>query len=137
MNNDTDLQSGKELVDAADEARSKLLRTVERLDARGHAAIDIPKQVLAYLKSHKIGRVPLAVAGICVTALAAYEIVAQVRRRRRTRFDLMKDVWRHPDRRLRVDRPLGIEVARSVLVSVVASALAAPLRGWILERPVV
>jgi hypothetical protein len=63
-----------------------------------------------------------------VATIAAYHLAMRGRRRRMSRWRLLQNLWRHPDRELRLQRPFPVEVAHSLLVSLVASALAAPLR---------
>lgn len=126
-------KSHDELVRAADDTRAKLLHAIVRLDRRGHEAVDASKRIGASLRNVSFGRTSLALACTCTTVIAVYEVIARSTRRRPSRWHLLKNVWRRPHRDRPVKRPFLLEVARSVLVSLVASALGAPLRR-IVER---
>jgi hypothetical protein len=122
-------KSHDELVRAADDTRAKWLHAIVRLDRRGRDAAEASKRVVADLRHFRLGRLSMALAGTCMTVIVVYEVVTRRSgERRRSRWRLFKNAWRRPERERPAKRPFLLEVARSLLVSLVASALAAPLR---------
>ena len=118
---------GDDLVAAADEARARLLDTVVRIDQRRRRAFEVPKQVAGFLR--QFGLVVAAVAAAGVTALVVHGNSVREGHRRRDRWRLAQNVWRHPDRELRAERrPFAAEVMRSLLFTLVTSVLAIPVR---------
>lgn len=108
----------EELSIAADEVRSKLLRTVAELDQRRHEALDLRLQVKRHLKQvvAASGLMILATAG--TAAFVVYRVATASERRRRYRWRLAKDVWGHPDRALRAERrALFADIGRAALVA--------------------
>ena len=81
-----------------------------------------------FLKNVRFGRASLALAGTCMTVIAVYEVITRRRERGPSRWRLLKNVWRHPERERPAKRSFLQDVVRSLLVSLVASTLAAPLR---------
>jgi hypothetical protein len=125
----------EDLLRAADEARTKLLRAVVVLDQRRHHALDVPKQVMRQLRRFALVGTVLVVGTAGVTTLALHRVTARRDRRalrRRARWGLAWRVLRRPDQeisvRRRERRSFAVEVLRSLLLTVVTSALAAPLR---------
>jgi hypothetical protein len=122
-------KSRDDLAREANQVRTKLLRTVEQLDQRRHDALDLRRQVQQHVRQLTLaaGVVILAVAG--GVAVVVHRVATAAERRRRNRWRFARRVWRHPERAMRAERRsfLG-EVARSVLLAVVSTAMAAPAR---------
>lgn len=128
-------ESRDDLLRQADEARTRLLRTVVVLDQRRHHALDLPKQM-----GRSLGRVAtigalLAVGSAMVTALAVHRVMTRRHRpgqRGRARWRLAWSAFRHPEREVRAERterrPFAVEVLRSLLLTFVTSTLAVPVR---------
>ncbi len=117
------------LAREANRVRTKLLHTVEELDHRRHQAVDLRLQ----LERH--ARQLLAMGGILLVAtaglvgLVVHRVSTSPQRRRRERWALARDVWRHPDRALRGERRSFFgTLVRSVLLSVISAALTVPAR---------
>ena len=116
-------KSHDELVREADLARARLLDTVEKLDQRRHEMLDPGVQLRRQLR-------PIAVGGFVVVAVAAagagfvaHRIATAAQRRRRERWRLVRDMWRHPERAMRGERrSLAESVLRSTLVALVTTA---------------
>jgi hypothetical protein len=124
-----------DLVRAADSARSRLLRTAERIDQRRHEALDIRMQVERHLQGVAVtgGAVLLASAG--AAAFAGYRIATSSDRRRRARWRLVRGAWEHPERGLRAQRQsFAVEVLRSLLMTLVTAVLSEPLRRMVQGR---
>ena len=121
--------SREQLVREADEARAKLLHTVEELDRRRHDALNWPLR----LKQDR-GQVALAGAVLLILiastlALFAHRIASGAQRRRRNRWRLARDVWIHPERVIRAERPpFFVELARSLLRTILSTAVMVPAR---------
>jgi hypothetical protein len=125
-------RSGKvreDLLRQSQDMRSKLVRTVERLDERRHAAFDVRRQLERHLKQFALAGGLVILATAAGSAFVMYRLMTTERRRRSARWRLAKDVWSHPDRELRAQRgSFGREVVRSVAFSIATSLLAAPFR---------
>lgn len=119
----TRTKSRSELVREADLARARLLDTVEKLDQRRREMLDPQVQLRRQLR-------PLAIGGFVVVAVAAagaglvaHRGATADQRRRRARWRLLRDLWRHPERVVRGERrSLAERVLRSALVTLVTAA---------------
>jgi hypothetical protein len=122
-------KSRDDLAREANQVRTKLLRTVEQLDQRRHDALDVRRQVQQHVRQLTIAAGVTMVALAGAVALLVHRITTAAERRRRYRWRFAREVWRHPDRAMRAERRsfLG-EVTRSVLLTVVSTALAFPAR---------
>jgi hypothetical protein len=125
----------EDLLRAADEARAKLVRAVVVLDQRRHHALDVPKHAIRRLRRFALVGTVLVVGTAGVTTLAVHRVTARRKRRalrRRVRWGLAWRVLRRPDREISVQhrerRSFVVEVLRSLLLTVVTSALGTPLR---------
>lgn len=112
----------------ANASRSRLLRTLEELDRRGHEALDLRLQV----RRHAGG---VAVAGVVVIlaasglAVLVVEGLLAARHRGRQRWVLARWVWAHPTSALHGQkRPFLSDLLRSVAVSFGTAALTWPAR---------
>lgn len=125
-------QNGKsrdELARQANLVRSKLLHTVEQLDQRRHEVLDLHMQLQRHVRQLVIAGGILLVATGASVALVVHRISHAAERRRRSRWTLAKDVWRHPNRAMRGERRSFFgQVVRSVLLSLVTAALTIPAR---------
>jgi ABC-type phosphate transport system permease subunit len=122
-------KSRDDLAREANQVRTKLLRTVEQLDQRRHEALDLRKQVQEHVRQLTVaaGVLMLLVAG--GVALVVHRVSTGAERRRRYRWRFAKRVWQHPERAMRAERRSFFgEVLRSVLLTVVSTALALPAR---------
>jgi hypothetical protein len=129
-----------DLLRQADDMRSKLARTVERIDQRRHDVLDVKKQVTRHLKEIAllVGLVIVGVAG--ASAFFVHKLLTSAQRRRR-------GGWLGPALRRLGDRgevrggweaqPASSggrrrsfvgEVARSLALTLVTSVLARPLK---------
>jgi hypothetical protein len=130
----TDTEAHEALLREAEEARTKLLGTIVRLDGRRHEATNLSKQIGPYLRHLRVAGVAVAIAATGLAALAVHGVVDRARRRRGDRWRLAKNFWHHPDRELRAERrPFAVEVVRSLLFTLVTTALALPLRRAVRE----
>jgi len=119
-----DKEPREQLVLRVDEARAKLLHTVEQLDCRRREALDLGRQMRRHLGLLVIagGVVLLATAG--AIALVTRGINALGRQRRLDRWRIPKDLGLHRIRALRPrQRPLLNEVARSLLLPLLSVAV--------------
>ena len=118
-----------DLLRQADEMRTKLVRTVERIDQRRHEAFNVRRQVERHLKQLAIAAGLVVVGAAGVSAYVAYRAVTAVHRRRQARWQLARSAWKQPDRRLRAARgSFAGEVLRSLALSAATALLAAPLK---------
>jgi hypothetical protein len=130
-------KSRDELAREANEVRSKLMRTVEQLDRRRHQAVDVRLQMKRHLRQLVVAGAVLVVLTAGTVALLVNRVATATERRRRHRWTLAKDVWRHPERAIRRERrPFLSELARAVLLSAASALLAIPVRraAGIVER---
>lgn len=124
-----DGKSHDELAREANQVRTKLLRTVEQLDARRHDAFDLRSQLDRHLKQLAVAGGVLVLATAGAVALAVHGVQRAAERRRRDRWKLARHLWRHPERAMRAERrSLVGELGRSVLLSVLSAAVAIPVR---------
>jgi hypothetical protein len=118
-----------DLLRQSQDTRDKLVRTVERLDERRHAALDVRRQLKRHLTQFVVASGLVVVATAAGSAFVMYRLMTGHRRRRSARWRLAKDVWSHPERELRAQRgSFGAEVARSVAFTIATALLAAPFR---------
>jgi hypothetical protein len=118
-----------DLVRQADEMRTKLARTVERIDQRRHDAFDLRKQVERHLRQLAIAAGVVVVGAAGLSAYLGYRVVTAGHRRRQARLRLAKSMWTQPDRRLRAARgSFAAEVLRSLAFTAVTTLLSMPLR---------
>jgi hypothetical protein len=118
-----------ELLRQADDTRTKLARTVERIDHRRHQAFDVRRQIEKHIKQLAIaaGLVVVGTAGLA--AFFTHRLLTSGRRRRRARWQLARSVWREPERELRAQRgSFAGEILRSVALAAATSLLASPVR---------
>ncbi len=113
----------------ADRVRLALLRTTGELDRRAHRALAVAKElphdpeVVGAVAAAAMASVGLAIA------ITAYRAAEAPHRRRQARRRWLADVWQHPDRARRSMRGSILEeVARSVAISLLAAAVAIPVR---------
>jgi hypothetical protein len=119
----------EDLLRRSQDMRTKLVRTVERLDERRHDAFDLRKQLARHFKQVAVAGGLVILATAAGSAFVMYRLMTTERRRRSARWRLAKDVWSRPDRQLRSKRgSFAGEVVRSVAFSVATSLLAAPFR---------
>jgi hypothetical protein len=127
-------KSRDELTRQANLVRTKLLHTVEQLDHRRHEVLDLRLQLRRHLRDLAIVGGILLVATSAGVALAVQRIANAAQRRRRGRWILARDLWRHPDRAMRGERRsfLG-QVLRSLALTVVTAAVTIPARRLVAE----
>ncbi len=119
----------QELAREANEVRSRLLRTVERLDQRRHDTFDLRIQLERHVRQVAVVGALLVVATAGAVALVVHRIATAAQRRRRDRWRLARRAWRHPERAMRGERRSFFgELARSVLLGVATTALTQPAR---------
>jgi hypothetical protein len=117
----------EELQRQADDVRTKLVTTIERIDQRRHDLLDVPKQIGRHLKGvvAVVGLMIVASAG--VAAFATYRLVAG-RRRPRSTWRLARGAGSGPVRAAPPRRSFVKDVARSLALTLVTTLLARPLR---------
>ena len=118
----------EELLRQSDDMRSKLVRTVARIDHRRHDVLDVGKQVQRHLKQIvlAIGLVVVASAG--ATAFVVYRVMAAAQRRRAP-WRLGAGLRNRPERERRTERrSFAGEVLRSLALTLATSLLGAPFR---------
>jgi hypothetical protein len=126
----------EDLLRAADEARTKLVRAAVVLDQRRHHALDLPKQLMTQVRRFALAGAVLVIVTAGVTTFVVHRVVARRDRRawrRREGWGIAWRLLRHPAEEVVVQRrdarrPFAVEVLRSLLLTVVTSALAIPLR---------
>ena len=128
-------ESRDDLLRQADDARTRLLRTVVVLDQRRHNALDLPKKMGRTLGRFAMVGALVAVGSAAVATLAAHRVMTRRHRRRqreRARWRLAWSAFHHPEREVRAERPerrpFAVEVLRSLLLTLITSALAVPVR---------
>lgn len=118
----TRTKSRNELVREADLARARLLDTVEKLDRRRHEMLDPQVQLRRQLRPLAIGSFVVVAVAAAGAGLVAHRVATADRRRRRARWRLLRDMWRHPERAMRGERrSLAESVLRSALVTLVTA----------------
>jgi len=119
-----------QLANEANEARSKLLHTVDELEQRKRDLLDWRSQVRRHVPALSItgGLILLATGGATIATSMSRSRTAS-RRRRHDRWMLAKTLWVHPERGFRSSsRPFVLEVLRSLLLGAVTATLAVPVR---------
>lgn len=120
-------KSRQELAREANEVRTKLIRTVERLDQRRHEATDLRLQLERHMRQVVVVGAAFLLGTAGAVALVVHRVTTSAQRRRRDRWRFVQRVWRHPDRALRAERRSFFgEIARSVLLAVVTTAATQP-----------
>jgi len=118
-----------ELVTRARQVRTRLMHTIEQLDQKRHDALDLKLQVQRHLVTAAVAAGALVLVTGGLAALLVHRIQTAAERRRRARWRLAKDLWRHPQDRLRSREPsFVLRVLRSLLLSVVTAAVTIPAR---------
>jgi hypothetical protein len=128
------------LADQANEARSKLLHTVDELEQRKRDLLDWRGQVERHVPALTIASGLILFATGAAIAMGMSRPRAAGRRRRHDRWVLAKTLWVHPERGFRSSsRPFMLEVLRSLLLTAVTATLAVPVRRavgrWLPSRP--
>lgn len=125
-------QNGKSrdaLLREANEVRTKLLRTVEQLDQRRHDTFDVKVQLQRHVRQLAVAGGLLVVATAAAVTLVVQRVSGAASRRRRERWRLARRLWWHPDRAMRAERHSFFgEVARSLLLALVSTAVTLPAR---------
>jgi hypothetical protein len=124
--------NGKSRADLARQAnfmRTKLIRTVEQLDHRRHqvqgARVELGRQFKRFAATAAL----VVIASVGAAAYTMERIAGAAARRRKARWRLARDVWTHPDRTMRSRRrPFLAEVIRSLLLTIVTTAVSSPAR---------
>ena len=119
--------SRSELEYEADQARARLLGTIDALDRRRHELFDWRLQL-----SKRTGQLALAGGALtfglaCTVGLAVYRARTHDQRVREERWRAIKRSWEHPERDA-IRRRRATAVVRSVLLAIV-SLTAAGLSG--------
>ena len=128
---DTDsTESRDELAVEANRVRGKLLDAVEQLERRGHAALDLRRQIRGHWRLVAILGGLLMVSTGGVVALAFQRASHAAQRRRRARWILAKALWSHPERSLQERRPFWFDAARSAMLAALTSVVS-----WAFRRP--
>jgi hypothetical protein len=118
-----------ELMRRADEVRFKLLRTVEQLDRRRHELFDLRRQLQRHSRQLAAAAGVLLLLTVGGVAIAGHRIATSAERRRRARWQLARELWRHPDRMIRAERRSFFgELVRLVLLTVLSAAVTVPAR---------
>jgi hypothetical protein len=130
-------KSREDLTQQAHQVRSQLLRTVAELNQRRHEALDLRSQLKRHLRAFAIGGGLLLVLTAGSVALVVSRIATATSRRRRNRWRLAKDIWRHPERAMRGERRsfLG-QMARSLVISVLSTAVSVSTRRLVARLPI-
>jgi hypothetical protein len=132
-----DGKSRIELEREANLVRSKLLRTVEELDRRGHDALDLRLQLRDHLRRVVLGAGLLLAAAVAAMALAVHRVTAAAARRRLERRLTLRGRWRSPRPRLFRQRSFIGEVVRGIAIGVLTTSAMVPVRRFAaqLARP--
>lgn len=116
-------ESRDELAGEANRVRSKLLDAVEQLERRGHAALDLRRQIRGHWRLVAILGGLLMVSTGGVVAVAFQRAAHAAQRRRRARWILAKTLWSHPERSLRERRPPLLDAALSAMLAALTSVV--------------
>jgi hypothetical protein len=117
-------RSRDQLAREANEVRAQFLKTVEQLDQRRRNAGDLRVQLERHARTVAIVGAVALLATASAGLLVARKIAASPRRRRRNRWRLARQMWRHPERVLRADAPSPLNrLAFSVLKSLLGTVL--------------
>jgi hypothetical protein len=127
-----------ELEREANLVRSKLLRTVEELDRRGHDAFDLRLQLRNHLRQVVLGAGLLLATAVVAMAVVVQRVTEAAERRRLERGWTLRGRWRSPRPRpfLR-ERSFFGEVVRGVALGVLTTSAMIPVRRFAaqLARP--
>ncbi|AUX26802.1 hypothetical protein SOCEGT47_073720 [Sorangium cellulosum] len=107
----------------ADELRERLFHTIEALDQRRHALLDVKTQVRRHGAGVVTGGLMLAIMGGAVVIALVQEARARGERLRRERVRALVRFWKHPDWVAPRGKPsVPREIGRKVLVGAVSFA---------------
>jgi hypothetical protein len=123
--------NGKSRVELEREAnlvRSRLLRTVEQLDRRGHDALDLRLQLRNHFRQVVIGAAALMLATVGAIALIVHGETVAAEKRRLERRLLFRGHWRRPPVEPRPERSFLGEVVRSIVLGVLTTSAMIPVR---------
>jgi hypothetical protein len=128
--------SRDDLAREANRVRGKLLDAVEQLERRGHAALDLRRQIRGHWRLVAVGGGLLVISTAGVVALAFQRVAHAPQRRRRDRWALAKTLWSHPERSLQERRPFSFDAARSVVLAALTSVVSWGFRRafWSVDR---
>jgi ABC-type Fe3+ transport system permease subunit len=122
-------EARNQLMVRANEARTKLLHTVEQLDRRRHEALDVRLQLRRHLSQLVLAGVVMLLATAGGIVLAVRHIANTAQRRRHDRWRLAKRLWWRPDRALRSEQPrLYQALVRSLLFAILSTVITEPAR---------
>jgi hypothetical protein len=121
-------KSRVELEHDANVARSKLLRTVEQLDRRGHEVLDLRLQLRNHLRQVVLGAGVLMLATVGMIGIVVHRVTAAAERRRVERGGALRSGWRRPRPEAQRERPWFVEVVRSVAIGALTTAAMIPVR---------
>jgi hypothetical protein len=117
------------LMVRANEARSRLLHTIDQLDRRRHEALDLRLQLQRHFLQLVLTGAVLFLATVGAVVLVGQYIAGATRRRRRDRWRLARRVWLHPDRALRSEQPSLLRAfGQSLLLAILGAAVTQPAR---------
>jgi hypothetical protein len=117
----------EDLQRQADDVRSKLVTTIERIDQRRHDLLDVPRQIGRHLKGVAVVVGLMVVASAGLTALATYRLVAR-RAAPASPWRLALGAGAGSERAAPPRRSFVKDVARSLALTLVTTLLARPLR---------
>jgi hypothetical protein len=121
------IKSREELTRIADEARVRLMHTLDELEQRGRSTLDMRRQVRSHARTVVIGASILLVGAGFGLAWAVQRVSTAAERRWRDRWRLLRSGWRYPNRVRRSARgPLVVEAARSIVLSLLTAAIVTP-----------
>ncbi|XYH96975.1 hypothetical protein ACMHYB_55920 [Sorangium sp. So ce1128] len=105
----------------ADELRDRLLHTIEAIDQRRHALLDVRTQVRRHGAGVVTGGLMIAVMGGAVVIALVQEARARAERLRAERVRALVRFWRHPDWVAPRGKPsVPREIGRKILVGAVS-----------------
>ena len=105
----------------ADELRDRLLHTIEAIDQRRHALLDVRTQVRRHGAGVVTGGIMIAVMGGAVVIALVQEARARAERLRAERVRALVRFWRHPDWVAPRGKPsVPREIGRKILVGAVS-----------------
>jgi hypothetical protein len=117
-------RSRDQLAREANEVRAQFLKTVEQLEQRRQKAGDVRLQVRRHAGTIAIVGALALVATSGAAILLGRRIASSARRRRRNRWRLAKQMWRHPERVLNAEAASPISrLAFSALRSLLGTVL--------------
>ncbi|HTN87415.1 MAG TPA: hypothetical protein VL242_27200 [Sorangium sp.] len=107
----------------ADELRDRLLHTIEAIDQRRHALLDVRTQVRRHGAGVVTGGLMIAIMGGAVVIALIQEARARAERLRAERVRALVRFWRHPDWVAPRGKPsVPREIGRKILVGAVTFA---------------